>query len=89
MLTTPGGGRWKKIAVLNSEVEAERLYVELDNLSIPHVMISYSDSAMDGLYQVSKGWGHVEADPGHESTILSLLQDVRQGRLADPPTEGE
>ena len=75
--------------MLNSEVEAEHLDVELDNLAIPHVMVSYSDSAMDGLYQLSKGWGHVEAEEANERTIRSLLNDFRQGRFAEPPAEGK
>ncbi len=89
VLTAPGAARWRKIAVLNSEVEAERLDVELQNLNIPHVMVSYSDSALDGLYQVGRGWGHVEAEPGNENTICALLDDVRQGKLADQDSQGK
>ena len=70
-------GRWQRIAVLNNEVEAERLDLELQNLGVPHVMVSYRDSALDGLYQVGRGWGHVEADATNASTVISLLEDWR------------
>jgi hypothetical protein len=81
----PGARKWKRVAVLNSEVEAERLDVELENLKIPHVLVTYSDSALDGLYQVARGWGHVEAEAQHEGTIRSLLEDVRGGKLEETP----
>ena len=70
---------WGKIAVLRSEVEAERLDLELNRLKIPHVMASYRDSAFDGIYQIPKGWGHIEAPEAQASAILSVLEDLRKG----------
>jgi hypothetical protein len=77
---------WAKIAVLEHEVEAERLGVELNNRKIPHVMQSYYDSALDGLYQYAHGWGHVLAPGEYADTILSTLEDIRQSR-AESETE--
>jgi hypothetical protein len=69
---------WHKVAVLEHEVEADRLDVELDNRKIPHVMVNYRDSALDGLFQFSHGWGHIEAPLEHEALILSILRDLRE-----------
>src|SRR5438105_833985 len=69
---------WERIAVVNSEAEAERLELELNNREIPHVMRSYGDSALDGLYQLGHGWGQVEGPEEHKAMILSMLQDIRQ-----------
>ena len=69
---------WERMAVLDHEVEAERLDVELTRQDIPHVMISYCDSAFDGLFQAAQGWGHVEAPSEHKEAILSLIRDIRE-----------
>jgi hypothetical protein len=79
--------RWERVAVLGSEVEAERLEVELQNQDIPHVLVSYRDSALDGLYQLSRGWGQVEAPPQHKEAVLAILQDIRQSG-EEAQTEG-
>ena len=70
-----GETAWEKVAVVENEIEAERLAVELGNRSIPHVMHSYHDSALDGLYQFTHGWGQVEASGQHSDAILSILKD--------------
>lgn len=72
------GSPWEKIAVLEYEVEAEHLGAQLAHRNIPHLMRSYHDSALDGLFQLSQGWGHVEAPSEHKATILSILKDIRE-----------
>ena len=78
--------RWERIAVLRNEVEAEHLDVELNNQQVPHVLTSYQDSALDGLYQITHGWGYVEGPQEHKQAILSILEDIREG--ADEAEEG-
>src|SRR5437667_6719356 len=68
---------WEKIALVENEAEAERLDVELNNQKIPHVMRSYHDSALDGIYQFAQGWGEVEAPNERKEEILSILKDIR------------
>ena len=67
----------KKIAVLDTMVEAQILESMLKQQDIPHVIKTYHDSAYDGLFQGQKGWGHVEAPAKHETEILMLLNDLR------------
>jgi hypothetical protein len=68
---------FRKIAVLDNMVEAQILDSMLNEQEIPHVMRTYHDSAYDGLFQVSMGWGHVEAPEGHRAEILAILEDLR------------
>ena len=67
----------KKIAVLDDMVQAQMLESMLKEQDIPHVMKTYHDSAYDGLFQEQKGWGHIEAPAKYESTILSLLDALK------------
>lgn len=71
----------ERIAVLRNEIEAQLLAGELAELDIPHLMKSYYDGAFDGVYQFSKGWGHIEAPSEFRERILEILAGIRQGSL--------
>ena len=71
----------ERIAVIRNEIEAQLLAGELAELDIPHLMRSYYDGAFDGVYQFSKGWGHVEAPSEFRDKILKILTGIRQGSL--------
>jgi len=81
----------ERIAVLRNEIEAQLLAGELAELDIPHLMKSYYDGAFDGVYQFSKGWGHIEAPSEFKEKILKILTGIRQGPLSieDDSTEDE
>ncbi|OQW95072.1 MAG: hypothetical protein BWK77_08175 [Verrucomicrobia bacterium A1] len=66
-----------KIAVLDNLCQAQMLESALNALNIPHVIRSYEDLVLDGLFQNSKGWGHVEAAAEHRPAILAALEDLR------------
>lgn len=68
----------EKVALLQNEIEAELLEMELTKRNIPHCIVSYHDSAFDGLFQLYRGWGHVEAPGEHKATILSVIEAIRQ-----------
>ena len=69
--------RFKKILVLNNEVEARLLDAVLEEQQIPHLMRTYHDRAYDGLWQQQQGWGHVEAPEDYKEQILSIYEDLR------------
>jgi hypothetical protein len=81
--------RIERIAVLRNEVEARLLDAELAEDNIPHVIKSYYDAAFDGVYQFSKGWGHVEAPSEYRDRVLEILANMRQGSsdMEDDSTE--
>ena len=64
----------KKIAVLQNQHEARLIDNVLTERDIPHQIKSYHDSALDGLFQITKGWGHVEAPEQYEDEIKTLLK---------------
>jgi hypothetical protein len=66
----------KRVVVLENEVEARLLESVLTERSIPHVIVSYHDSAYDGLYQLQKGWGYVEAPERYGNLIKSIHRDL-------------
>jgi hypothetical protein len=69
--------KFKKILVLNNEVEARLLDAVLSDQQVPHLLRSYHDRAYDGLWQQQQGWGHVEAPEDYEQQILSIYEDLR------------
>lgn len=69
----------KRIVTLRNEAEARLLESVLNERHIPHVIVSYHDSAYDGLFQLQKGWGYVEAPQRYESLIKSIHRDLSSG----------
>jgi hypothetical protein len=68
----------EKIAILDSEVQAELVDSVLAERGIPHLMRSYHDSAYDGIFQTHGGWGHVEAPAAYREEILGVIEDIRR-----------
>ena len=67
-----------KVTVLDNEIEAQLLDSILEERDIPHLMVSYHDTAYDGLFQTQKGWGHVSAPALFKQEILEILNAVRR-----------
>ncbi len=68
---------FKKISVLENGIEAQLMDSILTELQIPHRIRSYHDTALNGLYQVQKGWGKLEAPESFEAEIIQILKGVR------------
>jgi hypothetical protein len=77
----------KKIAVLDNEVQAELVDSVLEERGIPHLMRSYHDSALDGLYQARSGWGHVEAAEEFQDEILAVIEDIKRQASSGTPSQ--
>lgn len=67
---------FKKILILENEIEARLLDSVLNERNIPHRIRSYYDSAYDGIFQTQKGWGAVLAPPQHQEEIEAIYQDL-------------
>ncbi len=65
-----------KIVVLKNEIEANIIATVLKEKNIPHIIMSYYDSAYDGIFQLQKGWGHIEAPPEYKDRILKIYRDI-------------
>lgn len=68
------------IATLNDEIQAERLDSVLSQREIPYLIISYYDSAFDGLFKGYQGWGCVKAPVKYRDEILTILNDIKSER---------
>jgi len=68
--------RVKKVARLDNEIQAQLLDSILTDREIPHIMHSYHDTALDGIFQTAAGWGQVEAPPEFHGEILAVLDEI-------------
>jgi len=67
---------YKKIVVLDNEIEARLMDSILTEHKIPHRLKSYHDSAYDGIFQAQKGWGHIEAPVAYKEEIIAIHADL-------------
>jgi len=79
---------FKKIVVLENEIEAQLMDSILTERQIPHRMKSYHDTAYDGIFQVQKGWGIVEAPESYRDEIIAIQEELPRKRyiVRDPPS---
>lgn len=66
------------VAKLANEVEAGLMGSILTEQDIPHIIHSYYDAAFDGVVQVVKGWGVIEAPEEYAEQIKTILKEVRE-----------
>ncbi|HEY3131739.1 MAG TPA: hypothetical protein VGL91_19955 [Acidobacteriota bacterium] len=65
--------RYEKIVVLDNEVQAQLVDSVLSDRGIPHMMMSYRDSAYDGIFQGQNDWRHIEAPQQYRQEIIAVL----------------
>ena len=70
--------RFEKVAVLDNEVQAELMDEVLSGRNLPHIMQSYYDSALDGIFQAQKGWGVILAPASAREEILAALAEIKR-----------
>ena len=67
---------FEKIVVIDNEVQACLICSLLDEQKIPYFVKSYHDMAYDGLFQNSKGWGHIEAPLKFKNEIIKIKESL-------------
>lgn len=65
------------ICVLDNLIEAQVVSAALDARGLAHRIRSYHDTAYDGLFQLQKGWGEIQAPESMETEIRQILKDLR------------
>ncbi|NUM53085.1 MAG: hypothetical protein HUU46_05525 [Candidatus Hydrogenedentes bacterium] len=65
------------IAELENEFQAQIVGQLLESRGLPHIIRSYHDSAYDGLFQTTLGWGCVEAPESFKEDVLAVVEKVR------------
>lgn len=68
------------IVELSNDIEAQLLRTHLEAEGIPHLIVSNHDSAYTGIFQVQRGWGHVEAPQEYADRIREIYDDVVGGQ---------
>jgi hypothetical protein len=71
-------GKPVKILTFKNEIEALLLDGILNEKEIPHLLRSYHDSAMNGLWQTQSSWGHIEATEEFRNEILQIYDEMSQ-----------
>ena len=65
-----------KILSLGNQFEAMLLGELLNERGIPHIVKSYSDSALTGLWQTESIWGHLEAPEEFKNEITDIYNNM-------------
>lgn len=65
-----------RILVFNNEIEAKLLSEILTDKNIPHIVRSFHDSVLDGVFQVNAGWGILESPEEFRDEILKIYQEM-------------
>jgi hypothetical protein len=77
-------GAFVKIVDLDNVSEANLVDAILEEKGIPHLVHPNYDSAYDGIYKLSYGWGYIEAPEEHRAAILEVRDDIRKSREPGP-----
>ena len=64
-----------RLRVVQSLFEAERVQALLEQAGIECLVVSYHDTAMDGLYQASQGWGEVRVPGARQEEAAVILEE--------------
>ncbi len=67
-----------RIATLDNEIQAQLVGQLLTERSVPHIIRSYHDTAYDGVFQTTQGWGCVEADEEFRDKVLSVMANIEK-----------
>jgi hypothetical protein len=70
----------ENVIPIDSELDAKFLEEVLDDQGIPHVFISYHDTAFNGIYQMQHGWGHVEVPMDRVDEAKRLYEELKRSR---------
>lgn len=73
----------KQIMQLNNQFEADVLADVLRDNDIPAIFSPYDDMIFGETFNEFKGWGSVWAEPQYEEQIKDLVEEIRQGAVAE------
>lgn len=85
--TSSEGGKvmdYVKVAVLDNEFEASLVEQIMNDQGIPYVIRSYHDDVYGNLFQVTRGWGAIQAPLDFKDRIAAIVQDVRASQVEEP-----
>jgi hypothetical protein len=81
---------YKKIVVLDNEIEANIMEDILKDRDIPFIIQSYHVPVYDGVFQFHMGWGHIESEKKYKEEILEIYNDLkREAKLKENEDEDD
>ena len=69
---------WVKVATLESQFEADLVAKALSERGIAHRVRPHHDSAYDGLYVPSQGWGSLWTEEKEREGAAAVVAEVRR-----------
>ena len=79
---------YKKIVILDNEIEANIMEDVLKDRDIPFIIQSYHVPGYDGVFQFHMGWGHVESEERYEEEIVEIYNDIKKEAEIKKDEEG-
>ena len=70
-----------RVVDFKNAIEAELFCNILDDNNIPYHLHSLNDSAYDGIYQFTHGWGFLEAKQEYKEQIVALYNDFKNSEI--------
>ncbi len=67
-----------KIINIENEIEARAIEQLLKDNNIPFHLRSLHDTAYDGIFQVQKGWGYIEAPEDYKNEIIEIYENFKK-----------
>jgi hypothetical protein len=64
--------------ILENQSEAQIFEGILQENDIPHVIVSFHDTAYDGLYQFQYGWGYAEIPEEYLAKAQELHEELKE-----------
>jgi len=66
-----------EITAIDNPIEAALIKSSLEDSGIPFIIKEYHDSAYDGMFELTKGWGEILAPEKYKEYILNIINDLR------------
>ena len=79
--------KYSKVIIFNNEIEADLMDEILKEKQIPHLIQTYHSEIYDGLFQLNKGWGHIEAEKEYHDEIKSIYNDLKTAQIEEKDIE--
>jgi hypothetical protein len=73
----------ENVIPIDKAIEADFLKSVLQDREIPHVFVSYHDTAFKGVFQLQNGWGHVEVPGEYVEEVQELYREVRESKAGN------
>ena len=81
--------KFVRLKVVQSLFEGQRIQALLQAASIPVMLNSYGDTALDGLYQAQKGWGEIRVPESRKDEAETIIEEHAPQTTGLPEAEIE